>query len=131
MYGISFPVVVSWSLAATLVIAGLVQMGGSRMVRAAYANWEFPAGLSVVTGALEIIAAVGLAMPELRVWGILLTAFIMFGAVVTLLSHRQYLYAVPAIMLMAALVPAALAIPHAGHHVHYAAGSMATISVPI
>jgi hypothetical protein len=131
MYGISFPVLVSWSLAAALVIAGLVQLGGSRMVREAYASWEFPAGLYLVTGALEIIAAVCLAIPELRVWGIALTGVIMFGAVVTLLSHRQYLYAVPALMLMAALIPAALAIPHADHHVHYAASPPWAISVPI
>jgi uncharacterized membrane protein YphA (DoxX/SURF4 family) len=89
MYGISLPVLVSWSLAAILVIAGLVQIGGLRMVREAYARWEFPAGLWLVTGALEIVGAVCLAMPELRVWGSVLTAFIMFGAVVTLHSHRQ------------------------------------------
>jgi hypothetical protein len=93
------------------------------MVREAYAGWEFPSGFAVVTGGLELLAAACLAMPDLRVWGIALAAIIMFGAVTTLFSHRQYLYAVPAMILMAALIPAALTIPHTDHHVHYAAAT--------
>jgi hypothetical protein len=61
-----------------------------------------------------------LAHPELRGWGIALAGLIMFGAVITLLNHEQYLCAVPSIALMAALIPASLAVPRGVHHVHYA-----------
>jgi len=131
MIGVFFPVAVSWAVAVTLAIAGLVQIAGSRMVREAYARWEFPRGFAVVTGSLDLAAAACLAIPELRVWGIALAAVIMFGAVTTLLSHRQYLYAVPAMILMVALIPAALAIPRADHHVHYAGATSPGMAVSI
>jgi len=78
--------------------------------------------------ALEIAAAFMLAHPELRGWGIALAALIMFGAVITLLSHEQYLWAAPSMVLMAALIPAGLAVPRVSHSVHYAPTQ--TVSVP-
>jgi hypothetical protein len=49
----------------------------------------------------------------MRGWGIGLGAVLTFGAVVTLLNHRHYAAAGAAILMMAALVPAALAVPRA------------------
>ena len=93
---------------------------GPRFLRDAFEKWNYGTLVRLVTGTLEIVAALMLAHPDLRGWGIALAALIMFGAIITLLKHEQYLCAVPSIALMAALVPAILAIPRADHQVHYA-----------
>jgi hypothetical protein len=72
-----------------------------------------------VAGVFEVTAAALLAVPETRLWGIALAGLIAFGAVVTLFNQRRYLSAVPAIILMVALLPASLAVPYETHPVHY------------
>jgi uncharacterized membrane protein HdeD (DUF308 family) len=119
MNAISFSFFVAWVVGAILAVAGLVNIAGPRRVREAYARWEFPARFYLVAGSLEITAAAFLAIPELRIWGIALAGFIMFGAVVTLFNHRRYMSAVPGIIMMAALVPASFAVPHETHQLHY------------
>jgi uncharacterized membrane protein len=107
-------------LAVVFGTIGVIHLLGPRFLRDAFEKWDYGTGLRLLTGALEIVAALMLAYPELRAWGIALAALIMFAAVTTLLNHKQYLCAVPSIALMAALVPAILAVPRADHRVHYA-----------
>src|SRR5690349_8089763 len=80
-------------LAAVFYGIGLIHLFGPRFLRDAFEKWNYGSGVRLVTGALEIVAALMLAYPELRGWGIALAALIMFGAVITLLNHRQYLFA--------------------------------------
>ena len=108
------------ALAVVFWVIGLIHLLGPRFLRDAFEKWNYGTVVRLVTGALEIITALMLAHPDLRGWGIALAALIMFGAVITLLKHEQYLCAVPSIALMAALVPAILAIPPADHQLHYA-----------
>jgi hypothetical protein len=86
---------------------------GPRFLDDAFEKWNYGTLARLVTGALEITAALMLAHPEMRGWGIALAALIMFGAVITLLRHEQYLCAIPSIALMVALVPATLSVPRA------------------
>jgi len=112
--------VLATALAVVFGVIGVVHLLGPRFLRDAFEKWNYGTLVRLVTGALEIITALMLAHPDLRGWGIALAALIMFGAVITLLSHEQYLCAVPSIALMAALVPAMLAVPRADHQLHYA-----------
>jgi uncharacterized membrane protein len=112
--------VLAASLAVVFWMIGFIHLLGPRFLRDAFEKWNYGTLVRLVTGALEIMAALMLAHPELRGWGIALAALIMFGAVITLLNHEQYLCAVPSIALMAALVPAILAVPRADHQLHYA-----------
>ena len=112
--------VLATSLAVVFGVIGVIHLLGPRFLRDAFEKWNYGTLVRLVTGALEIMTALMLAHPELRGWGIALAALIMFGAVITLLSHEQYLCAVPSIALMAALVPAMLAVPRADHQLHYA-----------
>jgi DoxX-like family len=116
---ISVPFVIAWAIGAILSVDGFVNIAGPRMLREAYARWEFPTRFYLVVGILEVTAAAFLAIPEWRSWGIALAAFIIFGTVVTLLNHRCYMLAVPGIILMVALVPASCAVPHESHQLHY------------
>ncbi len=106
--------VIAVSLAVVFGLIGAVQLIGPRFVRAAYRRWDYPQRLRMLTGLLDIGAAFMLAVPALRGWGIALAAILTFGSVIIFLSHRQYRYAVPAVGLMVALIPAAVAIPRPG-----------------
>jgi uncharacterized membrane protein len=112
--------VLTASLAAVFWVIGLIHLLGPRFLRDAFEKWNYGTLVRLVTGVLEIMTALMLAHPGLRGWGIALAGLIMFGAVITLLSHEQYLCAVPTIALMAALVPAMLAVQRADHQLHYA-----------
>ena len=111
--------VLAASLAVVFCVIGFIHLLGPRFLRDAFEKWNYGTRVRLVTGALEIAAAFMLAHPELRGWGIALAALIMFGAVITLLSHEQYLWAAPSMVLMAALIPATFAVPHAPHQAHY------------
>ena len=119
--------VLAAALAVVFCVIGFIHLLGPRFLRDAFEKWNYGTRVRLMTGALEIVAALMLAHPELRGWGIALAALIMFGAVITLLRHEQYLCAVPSMALMAALIPAALAVPRMDHQVHYA--TFQTVSV--
>ena len=113
--------VIAAALAVVFCAIGFIHLVGPRFLRDAFEKWNYGTRVRLVTGVLEIIAALMIAHPELRGWGIVLAALIMFGAVITLLRHEQYLCAAPSMALMAALIPAALTVPTLDHHqVHYA-----------
>ncbi len=107
MFGFSISILTIGTLVTTFALSGLVQLAGPRFVRDAYARWEYPSGYYRITGTLELLAATLLAVPETRVRGAILAGIIMFGAVVTLLHHREYLHAVPAMALFVATALAA------------------------
>ena len=91
--------------------SGLVHMAGPRILRAAYRRWGFPSNAHRVVGVLEILAALFLSNPVTRIWGVILAGFVIFFATVALLNRGQYVYSVPGLILMLALVPASLAGP--------------------
>jgi hypothetical protein len=102
---------IAQSIALLFAAAGALQLAGPGFVRRAYARWGMPRNFHRVTGALELVTAAFLAMAETRIWGVGLAAIITFTAVITLLKSEQYGWSVPAVMLLAALVPASLALP--------------------
>jgi len=120
MHDTSIFSVLAASLAVLFWAIGFTHLLGPRFLRNAFEKWNYGASVRVVTGCLEIAAALMLAHPELRGWGIALAGLVMFGAVITLLSHEQYLVAIPSIALMLALIPAMLSVPHTGNQLHFA-----------
>lgn len=119
MNAISYPFLIVWAIGVILSVAGIVNIAGPRRLCEVYARWEFPSRFNLVVGAVEVTAAAFLAIPEWRGWGIALAAFIIFGTVITLFNHRRYIFAVPGVVLMVALVPASFAVPHETHQLHY------------
>jgi len=115
-----FPVMAAWANAAVFVLAGLVNLTALSAVREVYARWDIPGAFYRTLGIVEIIVAALLATPDLRAWGVVVAAPIIFGAIVMLLNHRHYLYAALAVLVMAALVPGMLATPQSRSDVHYA-----------
>ena len=83
-----------------------MHIAAPRVLRHAYGRWEFPRGFYYVAGIAQLFAALFLAEPRPRIWGGILAAMILFVTIVSLLNHRKYPYAVPAILVMLALAPA-------------------------
>jgi hypothetical protein len=105
---------VAFALAVIFGLIGGVQLVGPGFVRDAYKRWDLPDRIRLATGWLDIAAAVMLAIPALRIWGVVLAAILTFGSVVIFLTHRQYRWALAGVLLMAGLVPATLAVPRDG-----------------
>jgi hypothetical protein len=109
MHPMTFPVLLSFALAAIFAGSGLLQIAGPKFVRDAYQRWHFPRNFHRVSAGLQLLAAVFLALDVTRIWGIFLAGAVTFVAVITLLNHRQYAYAIPGMLLLVSLAPASLA----------------------
>jgi DoxX-like family len=97
---------VALTLAILFLLAGAAHIIGPYPLRALYRRWQFARSFRYVAGTTQLLAALFLAVPQTRFWGGALAATILFTMVVSLLNHGKYLYAVPAILIMAAIVPA-------------------------
>ncbi len=94
------------SLSVLFAFAATLHLAAPRALREGYRRWQFPQGFYYVAGIAQLFAAVFLAVPQTRIWGGILAAVILFVAVTSLLNHRKYCYAVPAILAMLAIAPA-------------------------
>src|SRR4029453_6490164 len=115
MFEVSFPVMAAWLNAAIFAVAGLINFTAVKSVRSVYDRWDVSPAFYRPLGLVEIAAAVCLAAPSLRFWGVLLAAPIFFGSVVMLLDHRHYVHAAWMVVLMSGLLAAILAIPPPPH----------------
>jgi hypothetical protein len=108
---LSMPTLDALVLTGLFGVSGLTHLAGPKFLRLAYRHWGFPANAHRVVGVLEVLTALFLSNPITRIWGVILAGFIIFFATVTLLNHGKYIYSVPGLLLMLALVPAGLAGP--------------------
>jgi predicted MFS family arabinose efflux permease len=95
-------------LAFVYLVAGSANLIGGAFVRRLFNQWQYPGQFHRVVGALELLSAAFLASPETRILGLVMAGVIGFFSVVTLLNHRQYAWSIPAILIFAAVAPAAL-----------------------
>jgi hypothetical protein len=98
-----------YAVTGVFLLAGLVNLSGIPVVRAAYRTWDYPANFYRVVGIFELTVALFLALPETRIWGVILGGFIAFFSVVTLLKYGRYALSVPVMLLLAALAPVSFA----------------------
>ena len=106
----SFPSMVIVWLTIIFLISGVVQLPGPAFVRRAYKHWEYPPKFYRVTGFIQLLIALFLAVPQTRIWGVMLAVLVTFAAEITLLKNEQYVWSVLGFVMMLALVPAAFAI---------------------
>lgn len=98
-----------YGVTGVFLLAALVNLTGSPVVRAAYRAWDYAPNFYRVMGAIELLVALFLALPQTRIWGVILGGFIAFFSVVALLKHGRYGWSLPVMLLLAALVPASFA----------------------
>lgn len=89
--------------AAGFAIAGFVFFADPAPLSRLLAEWGYGRNFAHVFGTFAVATAVFLSIPQLRLWGVALAAFVLFGTTVTLLERRRYLYALPGILLLGAL----------------------------
>ena len=98
-------------LSGIFALSALVHLASPGFVTRAYERWNFARGVHFIAGIVELMAAAFLASPITRIWGVALAGAVLFSAVVTLLSNRQYAYTMPSVIMLIALAPASLAGP--------------------
>jgi hypothetical protein len=108
MSHISLPILAVWANAGALILAGVANLAGLRILREIYAEWDLPEIFYHSVGLLQILAAVFLLSPDMRVYGIAIAGPIMFGGVVMLLNQERYALAAPVAAMMAVLFIAAV-----------------------
>ena len=95
---------ITFALAALFALAGLLQLSGFKPLRRAIGRWGYSRRRMRVNGALQLLAAVLLAIPNTRPVGVALAAAINFSIVVLLLNHRAWAVAMPGVAMAAALL---------------------------
>ena len=98
-------------LTALFGAAAALNLYGPAFLRLRYRRWRLPTNAHLIIGTLQLLAALFLSNPITRIWGVALAALITFVTTVTLLNHGKYGYSVPAMLVLAALIPASLAGP--------------------
>lgn len=93
-------------LSVLFAVAAALNLSAPDFVRRIYQRWAFPRGFHYVAGLAQVLTALFLAVPETRIWGGVLGVIVLFVTTVSLLNHRKYLYALPAILALIALAPA-------------------------
>lgn len=96
-------------LVLVYLAAGSANLIGGSFVRRLFNRWHYPGQFHRVVGVLELLSVGFLAFPGTRIVGLVMAGIIGFFSVVTLLNHRQYGWSVLAMLLFAAIAPAALA----------------------
>jgi hypothetical protein len=84
-----------WLLVAGFFGAGLFNVIGTPATQGDFARWGYPRWWSSLTGGLEMVSAVLIALPASRIVGLALGAVIIAAAVITVLRHRDYSHLVP------------------------------------
>jgi uncharacterized membrane protein YphA (DoxX/SURF4 family) len=84
-----------WLLVAALFGAGLFNAVGTRATRESFIRWGYPSWWRWVTGGLEILSAILIALPLGRSAGLALGAIIIVVASLTVLRHREYRHVAP------------------------------------
>lgn len=90
-------------LAAFFVLGGTLNIFASPEVLADYETWGYPSWFHFITGGLELISAVMLAIPATRLAGSGLAALVMIGAAGTVLLHGDVGHAMAPLIVLAFL----------------------------
>ena len=107
----NIPATIAVTLSILFAILALANLLAPRSLLAAYERWEFPQSFHRTTALFGALAAGFLFLPITRLWGVTLGALLTFAIVALLISREKYAYAVPGLLIIAALVPASLAAP--------------------
>jgi hypothetical protein len=96
-----------WLLVAGFFGAGLINAIGRPGTQSDFARWGYPRWWSSLTGGLEIMSAVLIALPASRIVGLAFGAVIIAAAVMTVLRYREFSHLVPLGIFVALIVLAA------------------------
>lgn len=97
---------IALALSGLFAVASLAHLFAPTALREAYARAGYARSFLYVMSIALGLAVIFLAVPQMRVWGGILGGLILFTASTAFLYRERYAYAIPAILLLAALAPA-------------------------
>jgi uncharacterized membrane protein YphA (DoxX/SURF4 family) len=101
MIDISRWAILAWLLTLFFVVGGVVNLVAPPAIAQQYRKWGYPDWFHAITGGLEIIAAILLAIMPTRVLGAALGGVVMLAAVITVIINGEHKRALlPAIVLL-------------------------------
>ncbi len=98
--------IIALVLTTLFALCAALNLAAPAFLRRLYRRWDYPRGFYYVVGVAQGMTALFLAVPQTRIWGGILGAFVLFATTVSLLNHRQYVYAIPTVLMMMAIAPA-------------------------
>lgn len=84
-----------WLLVAGFFGAGVFNAIGTSATQGDFARWGYPRWWSSLTGVLEMMCALLIALPASRMAGLALAALVIAAAVLTVLRHRDFTHLAP------------------------------------
>jgi hypothetical protein len=96
-----------WLLVAAFFGAGVVNAIGAFGTRSDFVRWGYPSWWGWLTGGLEILSAVLIALPSTRVIGVTLGGLIIAAAVLTVVRYREFRHLAPLAVFVALLATSA------------------------
>jgi hypothetical protein len=84
-----------WLPVVAFVGAGLFNAIGMRATREGFVRWGYPWWWCYVTGGLEILCAILIALPSARPAGLILGTAILGAALLTVLRHGEFMHLAP------------------------------------
>src|SRR5579862_9470053 len=84
-----------WLLSAGFFGAGVFNAIGAPGTKSDFARWGYPRWWNALTGGLEMVSAILIALPVTRIAGLALAAVIIAAAVLTVLRHRDFAHLAP------------------------------------
>jgi hypothetical protein len=89
--------------AVVFAVAGFYFFSDPAPLAKLLGDWVNGRNFNHVFGTFPLLAAVLMAIPQLRVWAVVVGGFVLFGTTIALLERRQYLYAVPSVLMLGTL----------------------------
>ena len=87
--------VLLWLLVVAFLGAGLFNAIGTTGTKSDFVRWGYPAWWCRVTGGLEMVTALLIAVPATRLVGVILGTLIVVVAVATVVRHRDLSHLAP------------------------------------
>jgi uncharacterized membrane protein YphA (DoxX/SURF4 family) len=84
-----------WLLVAAFFGAGVFNAIGAPATVSSFVRWGYPRWWGRLTGVLEMLAAILIALPASRAAGLILGALIVAAAVLTVLRRREFTHLAP------------------------------------
>lgn len=97
---LSWKSILAWLLVSFFFVGAMGNIFVSENIAADYARWRYPDWFHYVTGSLELITAILLALRSSRLWGALLGSLVMVGAILTLLVHQEFGHAIAPLIVL-------------------------------
>jgi hypothetical protein len=82
--------VLNYLLVAFFLLGAAINVAAPPTVRDEFARWGFPSWFHLVVSALELAAAVLLALPAYRKFGVAIGGMAMLGAAAVVLYHGEF-----------------------------------------